>query len=84
MIDYTKYSGSTGPFTTDYFIWNAAIDKKIFRHGSLKLSLHDLLNNNLGVIRNKGSNYTEEVRTTSLQRFAVLSFIYRFNKVVGK
>lgn len=46
----------------------------------LKLSVNDLLNQNLGVQRNVTSNFIQENTFQNLRRFFLLSFIWNFNK----
>lgn len=84
QVDYMGYTGSRTPLATNYFLWKASIDKNLLRNGrgSVKLTLHDILNSNENISRIKGSNYTEDAKNLTLQRFAVLSFIYRFNKTI--
>ncbi len=46
----------------------------------LKLSVNDLLNQNLGIERNITSNFIQENTFQNLRRFFLVSFIWNFNK----
>jgi hypothetical protein len=83
---YTAYTGKDSNVNPDYFIWNADISKKFLRNkrGELKLSLHDILNKNISFTRYKFDNSIEDVRNLTLRRYAMLTFIYRFNYVGSK
>ena len=63
-------------------LWNASISKQMlhFNRGELKLSAHDLLNENVGINRSTNQNYIEDTRTNSLKRFFLLSFTYSLTK----
>jgi hypothetical protein len=64
------------------FIINGNI-RKIFTKSEafeLKLSVNDLLNQNLGIQRNITSNFVQENTFQNLRRFFLLSFVWNFNK----
>ncbi|HWJ92634.1 MAG TPA: hypothetical protein VNR87_16065 [Flavisolibacter sp.] len=46
--------------------------------------MFDILNQNTNVTRNLGSNYIEDVENSTLQRFFMLTFTYRINRMGGK
>ncbi len=63
-------------------IWKASISKYILKdqRGELKLSVFDILNQNLGIERNSNLNYIENSEVVSLSRFFLLSFTYSIKK----
>ena len=65
-------SGQTIP------IWSASLSKYFLagNRGELKISVFDLLNQNLGVNRSTNLNYIENEEIVSLGRYAMLSFKY--------
>ncbi len=69
-------------FNTKVSLWNASISKQVlhFNRGELKLSVKDLLNQNIGINRNANQNYIEDSRVNSLRRFFLLSFTYNLTK----
>ena len=85
-MDYTFYTGRTDGFNQSFTMWNASIAKELFKNkrGEIKLSVFDILKQNVSVTRNVGVNYVEDVRNTALQRFGMLTFTYRFNRMGGK
>ncbi|GLR15800.1 outer membrane beta-barrel protein [Portibacter lacus] len=79
-FNHQFYKGLSEGYNEDYFIWNLAIGKKIFKNklGELNVSVYDLLNQNVRVNREVTGNYLEDVRTNVLQRYVMVNFIYNF------
>lgn len=79
---YTINNQLADGFNARVPLWNASVSKQFLRNkrGELKLTAFDLLKQNVGVSRNTNQNYIEDVRTTTLQRFFLLSFTYSLNK----
>ena len=76
--DYVFYSGSSGDFNQGYFIWNASIAKQLFKNerGEIAFSVNDILNQATNISRIRADNFIEDVQTTTLKRFALLTFTY--------
>jgi Outer membrane protein beta-barrel family len=76
-------------FTTNVganpLIVNATLEKQIFKNknGAIKLQAFDLLNENTNISRNVTANQITDTRTNRLQRYFMLSFVFRFNKFSG-
>ena len=47
----------------------------------MKISVHDLLNENQAIVRTTNSNYIEDQSNRVLKRFYLLSFTYSLNKM---
>ena len=79
---YTINSQRAAGFNTRVPLWNAAFSRQFLRfsRGELKLSVFDLLNQNVGISRTSNQNYIEDSRTKNLQRFFLLSFTYSLSK----
>ncbi|MGE5105911.1 MAG: outer membrane beta-barrel protein, partial [Sphingobacteriales bacterium] len=81
-LTYTSNTGRSQGFNRHIALWNASITKGMFKYkrGTLKLSVYDLLNQNIGISRNANLNFIEDARYTVLNRFYMLSFTYSLNK----
>ena len=79
---YTINSQRASGFNTNVPLWNAAFSRQFLRfsRGELKLSVFDLLNQNIGISRTSNQNYIEDSRVKNLQRFFQLSFTYSLSK----
>lgn len=77
-LDYTINAGRIGGYNLNGAMSNAYIAKKLFKQdrGLIKLQSFDLFNRNLSIARNIGENYIEDVQSTVLKRFLMLSFSY--------
>lgn len=64
---------------------NASLSKQLLKNnrGEIKFSAYDLLNKNVDVTRNATRNYVEDVRSTILKRYFLLTFTYNLNKLSG-
>ena len=85
-LDFVANTGRSDGFNQSYAIWNAAFAKQLFRskRGELRASVFDILNNNRSVVRNVGETYIEDVETTVLKRFVMLSFTYKVARAGGR
>lgn len=81
-----QYSpGLSDGLDESYVLWNMSLGKKLFKNqqGEVSLSVNDLLNQNVSVERNVYSDYVEDVQSSVLQRFFMLTFSYNIRKFVG-
>jgi uncharacterized membrane protein YgcG len=85
-FDYTFNTGRTDGFNRNYALWNGGLAKEVFKskRGELKLTVFDILKQNLSLNRNVNSYYIEDVQSTVVQRFAMLTFSYKLNRMGGK
>jgi hypothetical protein len=81
QASYLFYTGND-EFDQRILLWNASLARQLFknRRGELKLSIHDILNQNRSVSRNIMENFIEDVRNKALGRFFMVTFLYNFNK----
>lgn len=77
-LDYIINAGRTEGYNLNGAMSNVYIAKKLFKQdrGLIKLQGFDLFNRNLSITRNIGENYIEDVQSTVLKRFFMLSFSY--------
>jgi Outer membrane protein beta-barrel family/Carboxypeptidase regulatory-like domain len=79
---YTINNRRADGFNTNVPLWNSSISKQFlrFNRGELKLTVFDLLNENINISRNTNQNYIEDSRTVTLQRYFMLTFTYSLSK----
>ena len=84
-FNYQFYTGQNFGANQSIPIWNAAISKLLFKNkkGELKLAVLDILNKNTGFTRTTDANYIQDEFTASLRRYAMLSFTYAINPLMG-
>lgn len=77
-LAHTLYSGLSDGFNQNYWLWNLAIGKKVFKNerGEIALAINDLLKQNRNITRNITETYIEDLRSNALQQFIMLSFTY--------
>jgi len=81
-FSYNVNSGRSQGYNKNVALWNAAITKGLFKYqrATLKLSVFDLLNQNVGINRNANLNYIEDASYKVLNRFYMMSFTYNLRK----
>ncbi|MCC9166647.1 outer membrane beta-barrel protein [Pontibacter sp. XAAS-A31] len=77
-LNHQFNSGLSEGYDANYLLWNMSISKKIFRNqqGEISLSVNDLLRQNVSVQRNVTAQYVEDVQSSALQRYFMLTFTY--------
>jgi len=85
-LDYTFNTGRTDGYNQNFALWNASLAKQVFKNkrGEIKFSVNDLLNQNISVNRNTGTNYIEDVRNLTLRRYFMMTLTYNINRMGGK
>ena len=84
-FDYTVNTGRTEGYNQSFALWNASMAKQLFKgRGEIKLSVFDLLNQNINVNRNVGPSFIEDIRSTTLRRYFLLTFTYNINRMGGR
>jgi hypothetical protein len=81
-LSYSINTGRSQGYNKNVALWNAAITKGLFKYnrGTFKLSVFDLLNQNIGISRNANLNYIEDASYKVLNRFYMASFTYNLRK----
>ena len=75
---------STG-YNTNYTLLNMSISKKVFKNqkGEVSLSVNDLLEQNVSIQRTVSETFVQDVQSTVLQRFFMLTFSYNIRTFGG-
>ncbi|MAZ27575.1 MAG: TonB-dependent receptor [Cytophagaceae bacterium] len=72
-------------FTNSSVFWNSAINYSVFDDAALvTFKVYDLLNQNTNARRTATQDYIQDVQSTVLQRYFMLSFTYKFNSLGKK
>jgi hypothetical protein len=77
-VNYETYSGLSSGYNQSYWLWNAAVGKKLFKKqtGEIKLSVFDLLKQNQSITRTVTENYIEDAINNVLRQYFMLTFTY--------
>ncbi|WP_439883099.1 outer membrane beta-barrel protein [Pontibacter sp. MBLB2868] len=78
-------SGLSASIDNSYLLWNMSVGKKLFKNqqGEISFSVNDLLKQNVSIQRNVASDYIEDVQSTVLQRYFMVTFSYNIRKFNG-
>jgi hypothetical protein len=82
---YTINTGRADGYNTKVPFWNASIAKSFLKNkrAELKLTVFDLLNENIGISRSANQNYIEDQRYSVLQRYLLATFTFRLHKAAA-
>jgi len=80
-IEYSNFTGSVFENTPDFYLWQASISKLLFGDRlEMKLSAHDILNQNIGYRRTGDIQSIREVEFVNLGRFFMLGLKYKIGE----
>jgi hypothetical protein len=84
-IDYTHNPQTAPGVRKNNVRWNAGVNFLFLKEdkGQLKLSVYDLLNQNISVSRTTRENYIQDNQTTILRRYFLLTFTYNIRNFKG-
>ena len=84
-INYSTNSGYADGFTQDEWLWNASIQKQLFKqkNGTIRLKIYDILQQRSNISRSVTSNYIRDTTTNTLTTYFMVHFVYRFNIFKG-
>ncbi len=85
-ITYQAFEGLSADFNQSYYLWNAGLGYKFGKNkaAELRLTAYDILNQNRSIQRNVTQTYYEDVKTTVLTRYVMMTFSYKLRKFNGK
>ena len=74
------YQGLQDGFNQNFLLWNLGFGRKFLKEdrGEIRLVVFDVLGQNQAISRNITETYFEDVRSTVLQRYFMLTFTYTF------
>jgi hypothetical protein len=81
-ITHSLFTGLKQEFNQSFLLWNAALAYKVLKDKSLevRLSVFDLLGQNLGINRTVTETFIEDTSTNVLQRYFMLTLTYNIRK----
>lgn len=84
-FDYSYYGRGAG-LNTSVPLLNISFARQVFKNkaGEIRLSVYDLLNQNVSVTRNITENYIQDVTNKVLTRYALLTFTYNLRRFGGQ
>ncbi len=79
-------TGVTAGQNNNFTVWNMSVGKKFLKDNKaeVSLSLNDVLDQNTSFRQNVTESYVEDVRSTVLQRFFMLTFTYNLRSYAGE
>ncbi|CAM3846986.1 outer membrane beta-barrel protein [Pontibacter korlensis] len=85
-LNQQAYAGLSEGYDNNYLLWNMSISKKLFKNqqGEISLSVNDLLKQNVSLQRNLAAQYVEDVQSSALQRYFMLTFTYNLRNFSGE
>jgi hypothetical protein len=83
-LDYTYTNNNAAAYNASVPLLSPSIAKQLFKkkNGELRLSVFDLLNENVSVSKTVSSSVETYARTNVLTRYAMLTFTYNLNNFV--
>ncbi|HPL76596.1 MAG TPA: outer membrane beta-barrel protein [Paludibacteraceae bacterium] len=80
-LSYNTNSGYSTGFEQEALIWNASLQKQLFKHknGSLRFKIYDILQQKSNISRRATANYITDTTTNTLTSYFMFHFVYRFN-----
>lgn len=83
-IAYTDRYGYTTSMDLSEIMWNASLDKALFKNkGTLSLRANDILRQRQNIRQTIGDNYIQNTSYNTLPSYFLVSFTYKLNKFGG-
>lgn len=85
-FDYTYNGNRAAGYNSSVPLWNPGIAKQFLKNkaGELRLSVFDMLNQNVSVTRNISGNTIQDVKANVLTRYVMLTFTYNLRNFAGQ
>ncbi len=80
QIQYTSYAGLAPGLNPTISIWNATLSRYFLKkhQAEFKLTIHDILNQDVAVTHSVTPLYIEDTRTQVITRYLMVTFAYHF------
>ena len=77
-LSHQYNKGLSKDYNQNYLLWNAAIGYKFLKNkrAEFRLSIYDILKQNISVTRNTTETYFEDVHYNALKQYVLLTFTY--------
>lgn len=83
-IAYSDRYGYTTSMDLSEVMWNASLDKSLFKNkGTLSLKANDILRQRLNIRQTIGDNFIQNTSYNTLPSYFLVSFTYKLNKFGG-
>ncbi len=84
-ISYRANSGYADGFSQQEWLWNASIQKQLFKqkNGTLRFKIYDILQQRSNISRSVTANYIRDTTTNALTSYFMFHFVYKFNIFKG-
>jgi hypothetical protein len=84
-INYSTNSGYSDGFKQNEWLWNASLQKQLFKDksGTLKFSMYDILKQRSNISRTSSAQSMQYTTTNTIGSYFMFHFSYRFNKFKG-
>jgi hypothetical protein len=84
-INYSANSGYSDGFKQNEWLWNASIQKQIFKDkaGTIKFIIYDLLHQRSNISRTSGAQSLRYTVSNTIGSYYIFSFTYRFRNFNG-
>jgi hypothetical protein len=81
-LEYLTYSNRSNGFDQTMTLLNISLSRFVMKgnSGEVKISVNNLLDQNLGITQTSGLNFIERRETNALGRYVMMSFTYSLNK----
>ncbi len=85
-LNHQSNSGLSEDFNQNYFLWNAAVGYKFLKNklAELRLSVFDILKQNISISRNTTDIYYEDTQSNVLKQYFMLTFTYNIKLFKAK
>lgn len=84
-LTYSGNSGYTSGFERKEWLWNASIAKDFLKakNATIRIKMYDILKERSNISWSSSDNYTQSIRTNTINSYLMVNFVYRFQMFKG-